>query len=130
MPTHAPKQLTESLEDYLEIILQLIEYEGHAHVHDIANRLKVKMPSVTGALRRLVEQNYIIYQPNRPVVLTPKGEETARLVLHKHTVLKRFFEKALGLEADKAAETACKLEHAVDEDTLQRFIDFTDNLTL
>ena len=124
------KKLTESLEDYLETILQLIEYEGHAHVHDIATKLNVKMPSVTGALKRLMEQGYIVYQSNRPVVLTTKGQETAKEILRRHTVLKLFFQKALGLPEEKAAETACKLEHAVDEDTIQRFIRFTDNLSL
>ena len=44
-------QLTESLEDYLEAIAELIEVEGHAHAKEIAAKLNVKMPSVTGALR-------------------------------------------------------------------------------
>ncbi|MBP5586310.1 MAG: hypothetical protein J6Y92_08165, partial [Lentisphaeria bacterium] len=46
-------QLTESLEDYLEAIAELIAVEGHAHAKEIAAKLNVKMPSVTGALRQL-----------------------------------------------------------------------------
>ena len=130
MAKNGTKKLTESLEDYLETILQLIEQEGHAHVHDIATKLNVKMPSVTGALKRLVELGYIVYQSNYPVVLTPTGHKTAQEILRRHTVLTSFFQKALGLPADKAAEAACKLEHAIDEETIQRFIQFTDNLSL
>ena len=48
-------QLSESLEDYLEAIAELIVVEGHAHTKDIARKLDVKMPSVTGAIRQLKE---------------------------------------------------------------------------
>ena len=47
------KQLTASLEDYLEAIAELTAVDGHAHAKEIAVRLNVKMPSVTGALRQL-----------------------------------------------------------------------------
>ena len=49
-----PEQLTESLEDYLEAIAELIEIEGHAHAKEIAAKLNVKMPSVTGARHPVV----------------------------------------------------------------------------
>ena len=55
------KILTESLEDYLEAIAELSAVDGHAHTKEIADKLKVKMPSVTGALRQLAEMKYIVY---------------------------------------------------------------------
>ena len=67
----SPVQLTESLEDYLEAIAELIAVEGHAHSKDIAAKLHVKMSSVNGAIRQLEKMNYIVYSTHYPVSLTP-----------------------------------------------------------
>ena len=119
-------QLTESLEDYLEAIAELIADEGHAHSKDIAGRLHVTMPSVTGALRQLEKMGYIVYNTHYPVQLTKEGKSIADEVIRRHNVLKRFFSLILGLPGDKATATACRLEHAVDADTIQRFILFSE----
>ena len=119
-------RLTESLEDYLEAIAELIEDEGHAHSKDIAARLHVTMPSVTGALRQLEKMGFIVYNTHYPVQLTPEGKAIADEVIRRHNVLKRFFSHILGLSGEKATATACRLEHAVDADTIQRFILFSE----
>jgi len=120
------RQLSESLEDYLEAIAELIAVEGHAHTKEIAEKLNVKMPSVTGALRQLEKMNYIVYNTHYPVRLTPEGKAVADRVVGRHAVLKRFFAGILGLPPDKASETACRLEHVVDEDTIRRFVLFSE----
>ena len=119
------QRLSESLEDYLEAIAELITIEGHAHTKDIAHKLGVKMPSVTGALRALVEKKLIEYNANHPVVLTPAGRREAERILHRHQVLGRFFVEILGLRMQKASDTACHLEHVIDEDTVDRFVLFS-----
>ncbi len=118
--------LSESLEDYLEAIALLITSEGHAHTKEIAERMGVKMPSVTGALRQLKQLGYIDYNTHYPVTLTPEGKIIADKVLLRHEVLKKFFSEILGLLPDKASETACRIEHAVDEDTIDRFMIFSE----
>ncbi len=118
--------LSESQEDYIEAIAELIAIEGHAHTKRIAERLGVKMPSVTEALRALASQGLIVYSRNHPVELTPAGAEAAAEVMRRHTVLFRFFSEVLGLPPDKASATACRVEHQVDEDTIARFVRFTD----
>ena len=120
------EQLTESLEDYLEAIAELIEVEGHAHAKEIAAKLNVKMPSVTGALRQLEKMGCIHYNTHYPVQLTEKGRLIAEDVMHRHGVLKRFFSEILGLPLEKASETACRLEHIVDADTIRRFVLFSE----
>lgn len=122
----AKRQLTESLEDYLEAIAELIELEGHAHAKEIAAKLNVKMPSVTGALRQLEKMGFIVYNTHYPVQLTAKGRLIARDVIRRHGILKRFFSEILGLPQDKASETACRLEHIVDADTIRRFVLFSE----
>jgi len=119
-------QLTESLEDYLEAIAELIAVEGHAHAKEIAAKLNVKMPSVTGALRQLEKMGCIVYNTHYPVQLTEKGREIAEDVMHHHRVLKQFFSEILGLPLDKASETACRLEHLIDCDTIERFVLFSE----
>jgi len=119
-------QLTESLEDYLEAIAELIAVEGHAHAKEIAAKLNVKMPSVTGALRQLEKMGCIVYNTHYPVQLTEKGRLIAHDVIRRHGILKRFFSEILGLPQDKASETACRLEHIVDADTIRRFVLFSE----
>ena len=84
-------RLSESMEDYLEAIAELIAVEGHAHTKEIAQKLNVKMPSVTGALRQLEQMGYIIYNTHYPVQLTEEGKRVADGILKRHTVLKSFF---------------------------------------
>jgi DtxR family Mn-dependent transcriptional regulator len=119
-------QLTESLEDYLEAIAELIAVEGHAHAKEIAAKLNVKMPSVTGALRQLEKMGCIEYNTHYPVQLTEKGRLIAEDVMHHHSVLKKFFSEILGLPLEKASDTACRLEHLIDCDTISRFILFSE----
>ena len=118
--------LSESLEDYLEAIAELIMVEGHAHTKRIAEKLDVKMPSVTAALRQLDKMGCIVYNTHYPVQLTEVGKELADQVVRRHRILKKFFGDILGLSPEKASETACRLEHAVDEETIERFILFSE----
>ena len=118
--------LSESLEDYLEAIAELIAVEGHAHTKDIADKLGVKMPSVTGAIRQLKAMNYIIYNSHCPVVLTAEGKAIAEDVIHRHKVLKEFFSEVLGLPVAKASDAACHIEHVVDADAIRRFVIFSE----
>ena len=119
-------QLTESLEDYLEAIAELIAVEGHAHAKEIAAKLNVKMPSVTGALRQLEKMGCIVYNTHYPVQLTEKGRLIAEDVMHHHETLQKFFSEILGLPLEKASDTACRLEHLIDCDTISRFILFSE----
>ena len=124
-----PSELSQSMEDYLEAIARLIEINGHAHTKEIAQLLQVKLPSVTGALRQLSSQGYIVYNSRYPVELTPSGRALAREVMHRHQVLSEFFIKVLGLSAEQASESACHLEHVVDNSTIERFVLFSEAIS-
>ena len=121
-------KLTESLEDYLEAIAELTDLEGHAHSKRIAELLEVKMPSVTTALRTLTALSLIEYRAGHPVQLTRAGEEIARRVAARHTALKRFFADILGMQLQAASDTACRLEHVIDDTTTGRFLLFSEAL--
>ena len=114
--------ISSSLEDYLEAIAEIIENNGHAHTKDIADRLQVKMPSVTNALQSLAGRGLIHYQSHSPVVLTSRGAELAAVIRHRHTVLKGFFSGLLKLDSAEADDTACKIEHVIGETVLSRIV--------
>ena len=114
--------ISSSLEDYLEAIAEIIENNGHAHTKDIAERLQVKMPSVTNALQALAGRGLIHYQSHSPVVLTSVGAEMAAVIRHRHAVLKGFFSELLKLDSGEADDTACKMEHVISDTVLSRIV--------
>jgi len=120
------KELSESLEDYLEAIHHIVRAKGAARGKDISDRLKVKRSSVTGALRALAEKSLVNYAPYDLVTLTPEGGRIAERIVHRHEVLKDFISRVLGLEEGLADETACRMEHAVSEPVLERLAHFSD----
>ena len=123
-------RISSSLEDYLEAIADLIESNGHAHSKELAERLMVKMPSVTNALQALAARDLIVYKPHQPVVLTAAGAQAAAVIRKRHLGLCRFFETVLQLSHEEADVTACKVEHDINEVVLQKLIALTDFLTV
>ncbi len=119
-------EISSNMEDYLEAISELVEQKGHAHVKDIAERMKVTMPSVTSALQALSTRNLLIYQSHSPVVLTRDGEETAQEIRRRHKELRKFFREILKLDEDEADKEACKMEHVVNERVMSRFVELVE----
>lgn len=115
-------KVSASLEDYLEAIAELIRCHGHAHTKDIAAKLCVKMPSVTNALGVLSKSGHIIYRPNLPVQLTATGKVLAERVTRRHRILQDFLQYVLELPCEEAGKAACKIEHVIDEELINRFL--------
>ena len=115
-------QLSASLEDYLEAIFRLINEKGAAKAKDIANHMKVKRPSVTGALKSLAKKNLINYSPYDVITLTEKGTTKAGQVYLRHQTLTKFLNTVLSIDRTLAEETACSLEHAIPQEVLERLI--------
>lgn len=121
--------LSESLENYLEAILHIVEERPAARPKDIAARLGVANSSVTGALRALAERGLINYAPFDLITLTPEGQRAARGVARRHGALREFFEVALGLSGAEADGLACRMEHTISGAVLQRvqrFLEFAE----
>ncbi len=124
MTMQAAPELSESLEDYLEAIYRLERESGSARPADIASRLDVSRPSVTGALRTLSDRGLIHYAPYAAVALTSAGRKRAAEVARRHGILKEVLERVLSLPAEKAERAACRMEHVLEADVLSRFLDF------
>jgi len=121
--------LTASLEDYLEAISEIIDEKEAVRPKDIAKRLKVSNPSVTGALRSLADKGLIKYAPYDVITLTQAGKTSATDVIRRHEVLRDFFVKVLAVEEHDADTAACDMEHSIPRvilDRLTRFAEFVD----
>ena len=124
------KRLSETEEDYLRAIYELIEERGYATVSEIASRLRVRPPSVTDMMKKLGDEGFVDYKPYRPVVLTEKGKRIAEDIYHKHSVLRNFL-KIIGVDEKIAEEDACGIEHHLHPETIERltkFVEFVENM--
>ena len=118
--------LSSSLEDYLEAIYHLVRENRVARVRDIAERMGVQMPSVTGALRSLAAKDLVNHDPYSYVTLTPAGERIARDMVRRHEVLTGFLSDFLGLDLAAAERNACAMEHAIEPQVLDRLVAFVE----
>ena len=127
VPSENPSQ---SAEDYLERIHELIEEKGYARVVDIASSLKVKQASVTSMVQKLGELGYLNYEKYRGLVLTDKGRAVATRIQERHETLSRFF-SVLGIDAETQHRDIEGIEHHLSPETLDMLSDlakfFEDN---
>ena len=75
---------TDRMEDYLEVIYELIQKKGYATAVDISKSLNVSSPSVTKMLRRLDNSRYLRYEKYRGICLTQEGIDVAKNIHEKH----------------------------------------------
>ena len=112
--------LSESLEDYLEAIYCIIDERKVARPKDIIKHMNVSGASVTGALRILAERKLIFYSPHDFVSFTEEGARVAAKIYQRHLQLRLFLTDILHVEPQAANETACKMEHIISEEILDR----------
>ncbi len=117
--------MTQSLEDYLEAIYVLIKDDRAACVRDVAKLLNVKMPSVVKAIHELKKLGLVNQEPYARIELTAKGLRVARLVLNRHTLLRKFLMK-LGVTRKTADKDACLMEHILSAETLDKIRIYTE----
>lgn len=120
------EKLSSSLEDYLETIYNFIETNQKVRAVDIARELNVSRASVTEALKKLAEKELINYARYDVISMTTEGEKQALQVIEKHNTLQYFFEIMMGLESKEATETACKIEHIISQNVLDKFTALKD----
>ena len=118
--------LSASMENYLETIFLLVRDYTVARSKDIADRLKVKRSSVTGALQTLKERGLVNYEPYGYVTLTETGTAVASKVLRRHEALRDFFVNVLSIDPTEADEAACRMEHGISKNIVNRLLDFAE----
>ncbi len=120
------KRSSSRMEDYLEIIGELVELKGYATTLDISRYMNVSAPSVTKMLQRLDENGFLEYEKYHGINLTDKGVQVAEGIRQKHGILLEFFE-ILGVGYETANQDAEGIEHHLNPKTikqLRKFITF------
>ncbi len=111
---------TETKEDYVELIADLIEANQEARLSDLAERLGVSNPTASKVLSRLQEEGYVESQPYRSIFLTEKGSKLAKKCKERHQIVLDFLIR-LGVPPETAEFDAEGIEHHISEETLAIF---------
>ena len=114
---------SQSAEDYLERILELVQQTGQARVVDIAHSLKIRQASVTNMVKKLCEMGFVEHEKyKRGLVLTKEGREVAERIQRRHATLSRFF-SLLELDGETQQRDIEGIEHHLSRDTVSALED-------
>lgn len=118
-----PQKLSQSLEDYLEMV-HMLRLESHiVRIKDIAEALSVKMPSVAKAVTELKKLGLVVQEPYAGVELTDEGKAQAAKILNRHILLKSFLMR-IGVSEEVSDKDACCMEHILSAETLSKIETF------
>lgn len=112
LPTHS-----DSTEDYLERIAELVDQKGYARVSDVAEELDLTPSTVSNMVRRLAARGFVNYEKYRGFSLTGEGRSVAARIKARHETLTAFF-SLLGLEPDTVEQEVEDIEHHLRPKTL------------
>lgn len=104
---------SENIENYLEQILRICKRSGEAKTGEIAKSLDVAPSSVTEMLAKLEKMGFITHTAYKGVQLTEAGYFRALSVLKKHNLAQRFLQEVVGMDAGRAEEWGCRMEHVM-----------------
>ena len=110
--------IRESGEMYLETIHVLLEKNSLVRSVDISEHMGYSKPSVSRAVGLLKKGGYILVDKDGYITLTEEGRKVAEKIYERHTVLSSML-MALGVSRETAAEDACRLEHAISDESFQ-----------
>jgi len=119
-------KISASGQDYLEAILDLYLEKGYIRSIDISEKLGVTRPSVNRAINVLKSNGLVNHEKYSDINFTKQGMRLAKAVKSKHLVLKKFLNEILLVDEKTADEDACKMEHNISLETLDKLKSFVD----
>ena len=111
-------KIQESAENYLETILILSQGGNRVRSIDIVNKLEFSKPSVSVAMKNLRESGYITVDDDGYIVLTESGRRIAETMYERHVLISDWL-ISLGVDQQTALNDACKMEHAMSQQSFQ-----------
>jgi len=117
---------TETAEDYVELIADLIEANGEARVVDLSQRFGISHSTVNKVIARLKKECLVHSQPYRSLFLTDAGQKLAESCKKRHNLVVKFL-KCLGVSDKNAELDAEGVEHHVSKETLKAFQRFIES---
>jgi DtxR family Mn-dependent transcriptional regulator len=118
--------LSQAVQDYLKTIYKLQE-TGPVSTTKIAKELNISGASVTGMLKRLASMGMVDYNSYKGVKLTSNGEKIALEILRHHRLLELYLKEMLGFSLEKVHDEACRLEHHISPEFLEKIDDLLGN---
>ncbi|MFH1612715.1 MAG: metal-dependent transcriptional regulator [bacterium] len=118
------KLLSSNIEDYLETITIISNKNNIVRVKDISKEMGVSMPSVNKAIKILSKEKLVSHENYGYVELTEKGRILGNTIYNSHNVLIKFLTEVLNVDYKIAQKDACKIEHNISDETLNRLIAF------
>lgn len=119
-------KIKESAENYLETILILSRKTGAVRSIDVANEMNFTKASISVAMKRLREDEYISMDADGIITLTDKGKEVASMVYERHQLIAKIL-IALGVSENTAYEDSCKIEHDLSRESFERIKEYYEN---
>jgi len=117
----------ENIEEYMELFYRLDTDKEEIKTNKIASEMKTTKGNVSQALKKMKTCGLINYEPYQKIQLTEKGKKIGNDIFHKHEITEKFLGKILGVTQKRAHEEACKIEHAVSQDTIKKLSNFMKN---
>lgn len=120
------KQLYASGEDYLEAVLVLQKEKGIVRSVDVARHMGVSKPSVCHAVTTLKKGGFLVMDDDFSLHLTSVGQEIAEQIYERH----QFFTEQLiaaGVDPQTAERDACRIEHAISDESFQKLKKSSNN---
>jgi len=118
------QKITTSIEDYIEAIYEITRARDGARVKEIAEKLGVTYPSISGILKKLVEMGLVTHERYGNVRLTAEGEKLGRDIAERHKILFDFMNEILKIPKETAQVDACGMEHSMSPETRDAFLSF------
>jgi DtxR family Mn-dependent transcriptional regulator len=118
--------ISHSAAHHLLAIHALRQSQGYARVSDVARELNITRGSASLTLKALKQRGLVAEDPNRFLLLSEQGQRIADAVRSKHSVVRRFLEAVLGVQAPEAAADTCKIEHLISDATSGRLARFVE----
>ena len=131
MPTFSPfsgspRNISPSLEQYVEAIAHLLTQGKVCSVSGIAAEVQVSRPAVSRAIRELSEQEIVTHESYGYVDLTAKGQSIADRLTARHESILRFMTEILNFDSEWADQEACRLEHQLDDEFVARMSELAE----
>lgn len=113
-------EITHSIIHYLSAIDDLHNKNWYSRAVDIANNLWITAGSCSIGLKNLLKKWLIKEDENKFIFLSDLGKEVLQKAVFKRDILCNFFAKKLWVPAEKAFINACKIEHILDDEIIQK----------
>ncbi len=125
------EKISTSHEDYLEAMVMIGGSQKQSiRAVDVAAKMGVSKASVNKAVTVLKEKGYVTQPYYGDITLTQEGDVYGHKVLDRHQALTKFLHRGLGIDAQTAEEEACMMEHAISDESFEKWMAFIDGLDL